>query len=163
MHPLWEEYKWPTQDADNQPVAAIENQTMFYVNPYSGELSLEFPRQEQNCLGGILADEMGLGKTIEMLSLIHTHRNEVVKGDSIATVNLPRMQKTSAVVEPAPYTTLVIAPMSLLAQWHSEAEKASKEGTLKAMVYYGAEKAINLQKLCCASNAANAPNVIITS
>jgi len=163
MHPLWEEYQWPTQDADNQPVAAIENQTMFYVNPYSGELSLEFPRQEQNCLGGILADEMGLGKTIEMLSLIHTHRNEVVKGDSIATVNLPRMQKTSAVVEPAPYTTLVIAPMSLLAQWHSEAEKASKEGTLKAMVYYGAEKAINLQKLCCASNAANAPNVIITS
>lgn len=56
MHPLWEEYQWPTQDADNEPVPVIADQMMFYVNPYSGELSLEFPKQEQNCLGGILAD-----------------------------------------------------------------------------------------------------------
>jgi DNA repair protein RAD5 len=164
MHPLWEEYQWPTQDADNQPVPAIDDQIMFYVNPYSGELSLEFPKQEQNCLGGILADEMGLGKTIEMLSLIHTHRTEVDSDEVLAKPkSLPRLQKASATVESAPYTTLVIAPMSLLAQWHSEAEKASEDGTLKAMVYYGSEKAVNLQKLCCASNAANAPNVIITS
>ncbi|KAF1847045.1 uncharacterized protein K460DRAFT_413854 [Cucurbitaria berberidis CBS 394.84] len=164
MHPLWEEYQWPVEDADSQPVPAIEDQTMFYVNPYSGELSLEFPRQEQSCLGGILADEMGLGKTIEMLSLIHTHRIELDKDESSATTKtLPRLQKTSAAVESAPYTTLVVAPMSLLAQWHSEAEKASKDGTLKAMVYYGSEKAVNLQKLCCASNAAHAPNLIITS
>ncbi|EMD87915.1 hypothetical protein COCC4DRAFT_73662 [Bipolaris maydis ATCC 48331] len=164
MHPLWEEYQWPTQDADNQPVPAVADQAMFYVNPYSGELSLEFPKQEQNCLGGVLADEMGLGKTIEMLSLIHTHRTEVNNAETLATPrSLPKLLKASAAAEPAPYTTLVIAPMSLLAQWHSEAEKASKEGTLKAMVYYGSEKAVNLQKLCCASNAANAPNVIITS
>ncbi|XP_014553130.1 hypothetical protein COCVIDRAFT_29575 [Bipolaris victoriae FI3] len=164
MHPLWEEYQWPTQDADNQPVPAVADQAMFYVNPYSGELSLEFPKQEQNCLGGVLADEMGLGKTIEMLSLIHTHRTEVNNAETLATPrSLPKFHKASAAVESAPYTTLVIAPMSLLAQWHSEAEKASKEGTLKAMVYYGSEKAVNLQKLCCASNAANAPNVIITS
>lgn len=163
MHPLWEEYQWPTQDADNQPVPVIEGHDMFYVNPYSGELSLEFPRQEQNCLGGILADEMGLGKTIEMLSLIHTHRIQPTNTEEMEVMNLPRLPKASTAVEPAPYTTLVIAPMSLLAQWHSEAEKASKEGTLKAMLYYGSEKAVNLQKLCCASNGANAPNVIITS
>ncbi|KAH7067467.1 SNF2 family N-terminal domain-containing protein [Paraphoma chrysanthemicola] len=164
MHPLWEEYQWPTHDSENEPLPAIDNQTMFYVNPYSGELSLEFPRQEQNCLGGVLADEMGLGKTIEMLSLIHTHRIEVPSDETSTTMKpLPRLQKNSAAVEPAPYTTLVVAPMSLLAQWQSEAEKASKDGTLKVMVYYGADKAVNLQKLCCASNGANAPNVIITS
>ncbi|KAH7083774.1 SNF2 family N-terminal domain-containing protein [Paraphoma chrysanthemicola] len=164
MHPLWEEYQWPTHDSENEPLPAIEDQTMFYVNPYSGELSLEFPRQEQNCLGGVLADEMGLGKTIEMMSLIHTHRIEVPSDEtSTAMKPLPRLQKNSAAVEPAPYTTLVVAPMSLLAQWQSEAEKASKDGTLKVMVYYGADKAVNLQKLCCASNGANAPNVIITS
>lgn len=56
MHPLWEEYEWPTQDADNVPLPIIDDQQKFYVNPYSGELSLEFPKQEQNCLGGILAD-----------------------------------------------------------------------------------------------------------
>src|SRR5882762_10390389 len=27
----------------------------FYFNPYSGELSLEFPKTERNCKGGILA------------------------------------------------------------------------------------------------------------
>ncbi|PVH95751.1 hypothetical protein DM02DRAFT_617679 [Periconia macrospinosa] len=164
MHPLWEEYEWPTQDADNMPVPVIENQSMFYVNPYSGELSLEFPKQEQNCLGGILADEMGLGKTIEMMSLIHTHRIEPPTDQSPDTVHqLPRLFKSSADVEAAPYTTLVIAPMSLLAQWESEADKASQEGTLKTLVYYGSEKAVNLQKLCSASNGANAPNVVITS
>ncbi|KAH8725824.1 SNF2 family N-terminal domain-containing protein [Phaeosphaeriaceae sp. PMI808] len=164
MHPLWEEYQWPTQDADNEALPMIEGQIMFYVNPYSGELSLEFPKQEQNCLGGILADEMGLGKTIEMLSLIHTHRTEVSLEDAAPIMKgLPRLQINSSSVESAPYTTLVVAPMSLLAQWQSEAEKASKEGTLKVIVYYGSEKAVNLQKLCCASNASNAPNVIITS
>ena len=56
MHPLWEEYLWPTKDVDDKDVPTVANQTSFYVNPYSGELSLEFPFQEQHCLGGILAD-----------------------------------------------------------------------------------------------------------
>jgi DNA repair protein RAD5 len=110
--------------------------------------------------------EMGLGKTIEMLSLIHTHRSEVAfsASNDVGTVNnLPRLPKNSSSIERAPCTTLVVAPMSLLAQWQSEAEKASKPGALKVMVYYGSEKSANLQKLCCEANAANAPNVIITS
>lgn len=56
MHPLWEEYSWPKQDVDDKELQAVEGQDHFYVNPYSGELSLDFPVQEQNCLGGILAD-----------------------------------------------------------------------------------------------------------
>ena len=56
MHPLWEEYTWPTKDVENKEVAGVVNQEKFYINPYSGELSLDFPVQQQNCLGGILAD-----------------------------------------------------------------------------------------------------------
>lgn len=56
MHPLWEEYTWPTKDMDDKNVPSVTNQSSFYVNPYSGELSLDFPVQEQHCLGGILAD-----------------------------------------------------------------------------------------------------------
>jgi DNA repair protein RAD5 len=166
MHPLWEEYAWPTKDADDKELPGVEDQPAFYVNPYSGEMSLEFPVQEQNCLGGILADEMGLGKTIEMLSLIHSHRtdNPALESETGGTVNgLTRLPNTSSNVEQAPATTLVVAPMSLLAQWQSEAEKASKPGTLNVMMYYGTEKTANLQSLCCTANAANAPNVIITS
>ena len=56
MHPLWEEYKWPVKDVDDKDLPRVEEQDSFYVNPYSGELSLDFPTQEQHCLGGILAD-----------------------------------------------------------------------------------------------------------
>lgn len=162
MHPLWEEYSWPVKDVDGEDLPGVAGQENFYVNPYSGEMSLDFPVQEQDCLGGILADEMGLGKTIEMLSLIHSHKADITP--RAASVNsLPRLPQNSTGVEKAPVTTLVIAPMSLLAQWQSEAEKASKSGTLKTLVYYGAEKNINLRNLCCEANSANAPNVIITS
>ncbi|KAK5719561.1 DNA helicase rad5 [Elasticomyces elasticus] len=171
MHPLWEEYAWPTSDADGVPVPQVKGVEKFYVNPYSGELGLEFPVQETTCLGGVLADEMGLGKTIEMLSLIHSHTSPeqdaavlAAGEEGLGTVNnLPRLAKGSASVERAPATTLVVAPMSLLAQWASEAEKASVGGSLKVLVYYGSEKNVNLQTLCSGANASTAPNVIITS
>ena len=167
MHPLWEEYSWPVKDVDDREVPSVANQDSFYVNPYSGELSLEFPVQEQHCLGGILADEMGLGKTIEMLSLMHTHQSEISmqasQASTTSVTNLPRLPKNSSTVESAPCTTLVVAPMSLLAQWESEAAKASASGTLKTLVYYGSEKTANLQTLCCEANAASAPRLIITS
>ncbi|CAM1509853.1 Fc.00g001880.m01.CDS01 [Cosmosporella sp. VM-42] len=169
MHPLWEEYTWPLKDVDDKDLPQVQGQPKFYVNPYSGDLSLEFPVQEQHCLGGILADEMGLGKTIQMLSLVHSHKSEIAlrhraPAANISSVNqLTRLGMNSDSVLPAPCTTLVIAPMSLLAQWQSEAEKASKEGTMKIELYYGNEKAPNLQALCCASNAASAPDLVITS
>ncbi|KAL4795965.1 DNA repair protein rad5 [Aspergillus venezuelensis] len=156
MHPLWEEYAWPLKDVDDKDLPIIEGIDHFYVNPYSGELSLEFPAQEQNCLGGILADEMGLGKTIEMLSLIHSHRN-VPPSSSGELARLP----TSGVV-PGPYTTLVVAPTTLLAQWENEALKASNKGSMKVLMYYGTEKSVNLRELCAAGNP-SAPNVIVTS
>ncbi|KAK6533484.1 DNA helicase rad5 [Orbilia ellipsospora] len=165
MHPLWEEYTWPLKDENDKELPVVESQEKFYVNPYSGELSLKFPVQEQNCLGGILADEMGLGKTIEMLSLIHSNRNEpeVSSASESRAFNLPRLPKSSDIVEPAPYTTLVVAPMSLLSQWQTEAESASKPGTLRTIIYYGADKSLDLRAQCSAANAHNAPHVIITS
>ncbi|KAF2216250.1 hypothetical protein CERZMDRAFT_33552 [Cercospora zeae-maydis SCOH1-5] len=171
MHPLWEQYSWPNKDADDKDLPAVEGQECFYVNPYSGEMSLDFPVQEQTCLGGILADEMGLGKTIEMLSLIHSHKSPEHEGivhDAVdvevdAISSLKRQSMTSTSVKRAPATTLVVAPMSLLAQWASEAEKASSAGSLKVLVYYGSEKGANLQTLCCGSDLTSAPNVIITS
>lgn len=173
MHPLWEEYSWPTKDHDDKDLPLFPEQPSFYLNPYSGDISLEFPQQEQHCLGGILADEMGLGKTIQMLSLIHSHRSDVALqarqsggGTEPTSVNslprLPTIYGRTGVVD-APCTTLVVAPMSLLAQWQSEAEKASKEGSLRSMVYYGPDKNLDLPTLCCGANAANAPDVIITS
>ena len=178
MHPLWEEYLFPLTDVEEKAVERVAGEQAFYVNPYSGELGLEFPVMEQTCRGGILADEMGLGKTIEMLSLVHSHiapewrdvldtgvgsggKNGAPAVDAVG--GLTRQPKRLADVVPAPCTTLVVAPMSLLAQWASEAEKASHPNTLKTLVYYGTDKNIDLQTLCSPTNAANAPNLIITS
>ncbi|KAL4891295.1 SNF2 family N-terminal domain-containing protein [Aspergillus ambiguus] len=164
MHPLWEEYTWPTKDVDDNALPVISGIEHFYVNPYSGELSLDFPAQEQHCLGGILADEMGLGKTIEMLSLMHAHRNMPprLSSNGISSImELPRLSNSSGVVS-APYTTLVVAPTSLLSQWESEAVKASEAGTMNILIYYGNDKYVNLKELCSASNP-SAPNLIITT
>lgn len=170
MHPLWEEYAWPIKDADDKDLPRVADEPCFYMNPYSGDLSLDFPVQEQHCLGGVLADEMGLGKTIQMLSLIHSHRSETAvqarnghRNGAGSVNNLPRLPSSTTGVVSAPCTTLVVAPMSLLSQWQSEAENASKEGTLKSMVYYGSDKVADLRTLCCEANASTAPDVIITS
>ncbi|EED22112.1 DNA excision repair protein (Rad5), putative [Talaromyces stipitatus ATCC 10500] len=161
MHPLWEEYKWPVKDADDKILPCVERQDAFYVNPYSGELSLDFPVQEQHCLGGILADEMGLGKTIEMMSLVHTNRETPAAPSSMDELHRQSMSATGIVA--APYTTLVVAPTSLLAQWESEAQKASAPGTMKTLIYYGSDRSTNLKTLCSRANGINAPNVIVTS
>ncbi|KZZ94620.1 DNA repair protein rad5 [Ascosphaera apis ARSEF 7405] len=160
MHPLWEEYTWPVKDMDDNPLPRVRGQDKFYLNPYSGELSLKFPAQEQHCLGGILADEMGLGKTIEMMSLIHTHRlsemevSEWTENKRFSSYGLQE-------VTPAPYTTLVVAPMSLLAQWAAEAERASKEGTMKVRIYYGNNRIVDLRRQCYDRH--DAYDVIVTS
>ncbi|CAG7928899.1 unnamed protein product [Penicillium olsonii] len=162
MHPLWEEYTWPTKDVDEKDLPPVEGFDHFYINPYSGDLSLDFPAQEQRCQGGILADEMGLGKTIEMLSLVHSHAVEPdpQTSNGPSSVNdLARMPNSAGVV-PAPYTTLVVAPTSLISQWESEALKA---GTQRVLVYYGSDKAVNLRDQCCESKYATAPQVIVTS
>ncbi|KAJ5408818.1 DNA repair protein rad5 [Penicillium cosmopolitanum] len=166
MHPLWEEYIWPTKDVDDKNLPQVEGIDHFYVNPYSGDLSVDFPAQEQRCLGGVLADEMGLGKTIEMLSLVHTNKTEprTETSNGITSVNdLARVPNSSTAVVPAPYTTLVVAPTSLLAQWESEALKASTPGSMRVLMYYGTEKAASLRDICCEAKHASAPHVIVTS
>jgi DNA repair protein RAD5 len=82
---------------------------------------------------------MGLGKTIEMLSLVHAQRP-------------PPGTKNG--------TTLVIAPMSIISQWKSEADNSAKPGTLKTIIYYGSDKSLDLPSLCASPTA---PNVIVTS
>jgi DNA repair protein RAD5 len=71
IHPLWQESvdQYPAVRLDltpahrfvfpSEPTTGVIDLTMversFYFNPYSGELSLEFPKAEIKCPGGILA------------------------------------------------------------------------------------------------------------
>ncbi|GAA5855673.1 hypothetical protein JCM8547_001639 [Rhodosporidiobolus lusitaniae] len=96
IHPLWEEYRFPPPRprAEGEEKREVEGKKeKFYYNPYSGELSLIFPRASTHCRGGILADEMGLGKTIMLASLIHTNTpyNVPTTDPSLLADGLPPM------------------------------------------------------------------------
>jgi DNA repair protein RAD5 len=62
LNPLWEEYAWPQDDSvstgkENQDTLTGDVVTeKFYLNPYSGEMSLTFPTYKAIHKGGILAD-----------------------------------------------------------------------------------------------------------
>ncbi|CAL5870744.1 uncharacterized protein PFLUO_LOCUS4984 [Penicillium psychrofluorescens] len=167
LHPLWEEYTWPTKDVDEKDLPTVEGIDQFYVNPYSGDLSIDFPAQEQHCRGGVLADEMGLGKTIEMMSLIHSHKaepkpRELADAKPLTSLN-SNFNNASSEIVPAPYTTLVVAPTSLLSQWESEALKASEAGSMRVMVYHGPDRGMSIRDICSESKPNTAPHLIITS
>ncbi|KAH6585349.1 hypothetical protein BASA61_006915 [Batrachochytrium salamandrivorans] len=76
-------------------------------------------------MGGILADDMGLGKTIQSISLILS--NPPADGSH------------------AP--TLIVAPVSLVLQWHQEFMDRVKPNTLKIYMYYGPKRNKNIKFL----------------
>lgn len=48
-------YAFPYEELADGIIDMTEEQKPFYFNPYSGELSLIYPRAERKCRGGILA------------------------------------------------------------------------------------------------------------
>lgn len=135
LDPLWQKISWPHDSGH------------FYINFHNGELSLTFPNRKSTALGGILADEMGLGKTISTLSLIHSSREST---SSNSEANFARK------------TTLIVAPMSLLAQWESEAIKTvSSSSPFNVFVCYGVNSQQRLRDVIF--NPLNPPDIILTS
>lgn len=149
MHPLWSEYAFPAEPRDGI-IDLTEDERPFYFNPYSGELSLDFPKAERKLKGGILADEMGMGKTIMLSALIHTNRDpepilpddtsrDPARTRQLKLDNAFRSRALGQRKKPAkgPSATLIVAPTSLLSQWHEELQRSSAPGTLKVTVWHG--------------------------
>ncbi|GAA5800446.1 hypothetical protein HPULCUR_005876 [Helicostylum pulchrum] len=146
------------------------------------ELSLEFPEASTQERGGILADgnlkrdmyqrkkkannitkEMGLGKTIEILSLIHANRFNKHKDPIPQSLSSSGLlgKKSKRSVKKSP-TTLIVCPMSLLAQWRDEIIRGSKPGTIKVDVFYGEERSKStVDRL--SSWTGSAPDVLVTT
>ncbi|EMG46691.1 DNA repair protein RAD16 [Candida maltosa Xu316] len=71
--------------------------------------------------GGILADEMGMGKTIQTIALFMQDRTK--------------------------RPNLVIGPTVALMQWKNEIEKHTDPGSLKVLLYHGANRSNNIEDL----------------
>lgn len=149
MHPLWSEYAFPAEPQDGI-IDLTQDEKLFYFNPYSGELSLDFPKAERKLKGGILADEMGMGKTIMLSALIHASRGpepilpddtprDLARTRQLKLDNAFRSRAIGQKKKPTkgPSATLIVAPTSLLSQWHEELQRSSAPGTLKVTVWHG--------------------------
>ncbi|KAK5821945.1 DNA repair protein, RAD5 [Linnemannia elongata] len=156
LHPLWEVYEFKQEDGQD---LKSDEPRRYYFNPYSSEMSLEFPTSDQLCRGGILADEMGLGKTIEILSLVHSNKMDKSELDAPEEA-FSRLTTSSLAPTPrrSSPTTLIVCPMSLISQWRDETINSSG-GALTAEVYYGGARDRTDESLL----KRGAPDVLITS
>ncbi|KAI8919126.1 SNF2 family N-terminal domain-containing protein [Powellomyces hirtus] len=157
IHPLWEEHTFPS---DGSPGSGGDK---FYLNPYTGEMTLQFPSAADRTRGGILADEMGLGKTLETLALIHTNRptaDDMAKSSAdVYTFNRMLNAPTSTPSIPQTRATLIVCPVSLLSQWRDEVTNRFTPGSLTCGVYYGQERTLTISDLV----GRKAPDVVITT
>lgn len=130
-----------------------------YYNVITGQTVQNSPPQ---VLGGILADMMGLGKTLSILSLIiHTLDTEAQRWAELKPCEqrddrdlcpmrkgktaLPQIEQTPLVRNCK--ATLLVSPLSTIANWEEQIKQHVKPGTLKYYIYHGAGRTKDINKL----------------
>jgi DNA repair protein RAD5 len=186
-------YAFKKDRKENEPIEIeddddfVDPSRKFYWNPYSGELSVTFPKSETRARGGILADAMGMGKTCMMSSLIHLNtqadapatppNGDAATDDAEADEQLAKRPKFKQVTlsnqwrpianapkpaaAPVTRATLVVCPVSLASQWHDELGKMSDKGTITSAVWYGNDR-VDIERLL-AQEGQKRVDVIVTS
>ncbi len=158
IHPLWQRRFLWDKDRDTHGGAVFS----FYVNELLQIASMKAPNPPKECCGGILADAMGLGKTVMLIALMSrdcemkrtddllvedtsqsSHSKATIgckticldsDDDVLAEKKLESKMSHHQVSGSALHTTLVVAPLSLLAQWE---EEITTKSSLSCLSYYG--------------------------
>jgi SWI/SNF-related matrix-associated actin-dependent regulator of chromatin subfamily A3 len=105
-----------------------------YFSPLLSEYSVTTPKVTH---GGWLADEMGLGKTICTLGLIRSMPAPELVPDNYSMWGEVPLGSKALVKSQG---TLVICPVSLVAQWYDEAVAKLQMGSKSVYRYYGSSR-----------------------
>ncbi|PHH76774.1 hypothetical protein CDD80_1224 [Ophiocordyceps camponoti-rufipedis] len=123
------------------------NGQRIYVNVITG---LELKGAPPETRGGLLADMMGLGKTLSILSLVASTTDDAHRWELLDPVQRPAAEpkgKKTVVVpqpsfDPLPVTrqaksTLIVCPLSTVANWEEQIKQHIQPGSLTYHVYHG--------------------------
>ena len=94
-------------------------------------------------LGGILADMMGLGKTLSMLSLVV---GSLEQAEQWGEQPAPERDGDKILIRNSK-TTLLVCPLSTVANWEDQIATHIKPKTLKYYIYHGGNRLSNINEL----------------
>lgn len=115
-------------------------QRIFY-NVITGQEERESPPQ---VLGGILADMMGLGKTLSILSLI---ASSMEQSKEWCSKKPPPPAEDEVKLKRNAKTTLLVSPLSTIANWEEQIQQHIKPNSLKYHVYHGGTRCRDIAQL----------------
>lgn len=117
-----------------------DNGRRSYYNVITGKEERNKPPE---VLGGILADMMGLGKTLSILALIVGSRQEAKDWEAQPC---PEMDGEKALIRNSK-TTLLVSPLSTVANWEDQIASHIKPKTLKYYIYHGGNRVRDIDEL----------------
>lgn len=110
-----------------------------YVDVITGQAHRSKPPE---VFGGILADMMGLGKTLSILSLIVGTLDQAKTWER---QQLSSNENSQSVRNSK--STLLVAPLSTIANWEEQIATHIKPGSLKAYIFHGGNRCQDIQEL----------------
>ena len=116
------------------------NGVQTFYNIISGHEEKQMPAQS---LSGMLSDDMGLGKTLTMLSLIVS---TLADAKAFGQEEPPKKDGDNVLIRNS-RTTLLVAPLSTLANWEDQIGTHIKGNTLKYYVYHGGSRITDIDQL----------------